>query len=297
MTKAAICRNWQGFEPVIESRWNITQEEQRSKAIDYMNQVEPDLVIVNLPPHPWEQASHRINRRTWPRRRKLLALREQQRQGFLKTTHEISKWCQQSGCICVGIGEARSDLWREPMIQDMFDAARVEYHDMIVAAPKDMCTQLHGQEPKTKEFCMKLVKAAEELLDRQNRTKPSSRGTYAADQEETVPEERFTNPDAECPPVEPKAKPGFQEEMEEISQTVKDTVIMAHNRMGHPSRKTFLRMLRIGGSHPEAIKFAKNWTCPVCAEKLAPKKTCKCGRACKTLWIQQNRPHRPQVHG
>ena len=60
--------------------------------------------------------------------------------------------------------------------------------------------------------------------------------------------------------------------MGEISQTVKDTVIMAHNRMGHPSRKTFLRMLRIGGSHPEAIKFAKNWTCPVCAEKLAPQK-------------------------
>ena len=31
-------------------------------------------------------------------------------------------------------------------------------------------------------------------------------------------------------------------------------------------------MLRIGGSHPEAIKFAKIWTCPVCAEKLAPQK-------------------------
>ena len=166
----------------------------------------------------------------------------------------------------MGIGEQHSDVWQEPIVKDMFNAARVVCHGTQVAAPKDMCTQLHGQEPKTKEFCMKLVKAAEELLDRQNRMKPSSRGTYAADQEETVPEERFTNPDAECPPVEPKAKPGLQEAMEEISQTVKDTVVMAHNRMRHPSRKTFLRMLRIGGSHPEAIKFAKIWTCPVCEE-------------------------------
>ena len=99
-------------------------------------------------------------------------------------------------------------MWREPMIQDMFDAARVVCRGIEVAAPKDMCKQLQGQEPKTKELCMKLVKAAEELLDRQNRTKPSSRGTYAADQEETVPEERFTNPDAECPPVEPKQSQG-----------------------------------------------------------------------------------------
>ena len=154
----------------------------------------------------------------------------------------------------------------------MFDAARVVCQDIEVAAPTDICKQLQGQEPKTKEFCMKLVKAAEEMLDRQNRTRPSFKGTYAADTEGTVPEERFSNPDAEYPPSEPKAKPGLQEEMEGISQTVKDIVIMAHNRMGHPSRKTFLRMLRIGGSHPEAIKFEKNWTCPVCAEKLAPQK-------------------------
>ena len=144
MTTAAIQRNWQGFEPVTESRWNMTQEEQRSKAIGYMNQVEPDLVIVNLPPHPWEQASHRISRRTWPRRKKLLALREQQRQGFLKTAHEISKWCQQSGCICVGIGEQHSDVWQEPIVKDMFNAARVVCHGTEVAAPKDMCTQLHS---------------------------------------------------------------------------------------------------------------------------------------------------------
>ena len=99
MTKAAINRNWQGFEPVVESRWNMTQEEQRSKANDYMNQVEPDLVIVNLPPYPWQHANQRINKRTRPRHRKLLALRERQRQRFLKTTYEISKWCQHSGCV------------------------------------------------------------------------------------------------------------------------------------------------------------------------------------------------------
>ena len=145
VTKVAFSRNWQGFEPVAESRWNMPQE---NKALEYVYQVQPDVVVFNLPSYPW-QPMGRVNRRTWPRQKNWLALRQQQRGAFLKTAYEVADWCRQNGSICVGIGEQHSDLWQEPMIRDMFNDARVVCQGTEVAAPKDICKQL--QEQKTKD--------------------------------------------------------------------------------------------------------------------------------------------------
>ncbi len=46
----------------------------------------------------------------------------------------------------------------------------------------------------------------------------------------------------------------------------------AHHGLGHPSRSTFVRMLRFGGATPVALEHAKAWICPVCAECAAPAK-------------------------
>ena len=39
----------------------------------------------------------------------------------------------------------------------------------------------------------------------------------------------------------------------------------AHRVVGHPSRKVFVNMLRLGQAHKAAIDYAKKWECPVCA--------------------------------
>ena len=66
--------------------------------------------------------------------------------------------------------------------------------------------------------------------------------------------------------------PGNENMCRDIPKFVKDTVIAAHNRLGHPTRKTLLKMMRLAGSHPQAIKFAKVWNCPTCAQRSAPGK-------------------------
>ena len=53
----------------------------------------------------------------------------------------------------------------------------------------------------------------------------------------------------------------------DIDKETKTGVKTAHRNLAHPSREAFLRMLRLGGASEDAVKYAKHWTCPVCAEK------------------------------
>ena len=48
-------------------------------------------------------------------------------------------------------------------------------------------------------------------------------------------------------------------------------MIFAHRQLGHPSRSTLLRMLKLSGANEEALRFAKTWKCDVCAMRQPPK--------------------------
>jgi len=130
----------------------------------------------------------------------------------------------------------------------------------------------------TKPFCMAILRGAQQHLREGHNRSKQVRQAYPADAEaddsDQVPEERFVDADEPLGPdnVDESydVQDGHAESMKDVSQTVKDTVIQAHNRLGHPSRKTFLRMLRLGGSHPDAIRFAKVYQCPVCIQKAPP---------------------------
>lgn len=50
----------------------------------------------------------------------------------------------------------------------------------------------------------------------------------------------------------------------DIDPTIKAAVRRAHRNLGHPSRDSFVRMLRLGGAAPDAITYARAWQCPVC---------------------------------
>ena len=48
------------------------------------------------------------------------------------------------------------------------------------------------------------------------------------------------------------------------------SVRRAHRGLGHPSRKIFLKMLRLANATEAALLYAKWWICPLCAASAAP---------------------------
>ena len=58
--------------------------------------------------------------------------------------------------------------------------------------------------------------------------------------------------------------------MQKIPQEIRRSVRKAHVGLGHPSQKTVMRMLKLGGASPATLEYAKVWQCPVCAESVRP---------------------------
>ena len=56
-----------------------------------------------------------------------------------------------------------------------------------------------------------------------------------------------------------------------VPREVQKAVEFAHRQLGHPSRSTLVRMLKMSGATEDAVKHARQWQCPVCAERAAPK--------------------------
>lgn len=52
---------------------------------------------------------------------------------------------------------------------------------------------------------------------------------------------------------------------------VQRAVEFAHRQLGHPSRTTLIRMLKMSGATEEAVRHARRWHCQVCAQRKAPK--------------------------
>ena len=127
----------------------------------------------------------------------------------------------------------------------------------------------------TGSFCKALIKGAEKCL----KSHFNARNTFPADtlsdsDNDRLPEERFTSADdmKMDDSYEQDITPGHEASCRDIPRFIKDTVIAAHNRLGHPTRKTLIKMMRLAGSHPQAIRFAKAWNCPTCMQRAAPGK-------------------------
>ena len=61
------------------------------------------------------------------------------------------------------------------------------------------------------------------------------------------------------------------EQRHPIPKEVAKAAEFAHRQLGHPSRTTLMRMLRISGATEDAIRYAKKWRCDVCASRAAPR--------------------------
>ena len=130
-----------------------------------------------------------------------------------------------------------------------------------------------------KELCERLVRGSEDFLE-------ASNGVYVEDEEleseQGVPEpvdgdeaiheeEQLADQDEDFLDPSDKKEGLDDEERRPVSKEVRKAVEFVHRQLGHPSRSTMLRMMRLSGSTAEAIRYAKRWTCPVCAAKQRPK--------------------------
>ena len=128
-----------------------------------------------------------------------------------------------------------------------------------------------------KEFCLNVLLGAEDFL-RSNEAYVEDDGEPEApeivDGEEAVEEEEGLRELREemFPEVDPEEEQKLDEDQRHpISQEVKRAVEFAHRQLGHPSRSTLLRMMKLSGSNEEALRYARQFRCDVCASRKAPK--------------------------
>jgi len=60
--------------------------------------------------------------------------------------------------------------------------------------------------------------------------------------------------------------------LRKVPKETRREVRRTHNGLGHPSRATLLRMMKLGNATPAAIEYAKIWICPICAASARPHK-------------------------
>lgn len=128
-----------------------------------------------------------------------------------------------------------------------------------------------------KDFCMNILLGAEEFL-RSNEAYVEDDGEPEApeivDGEEAVEEEDGLKELEEelLPEVNPEEEQRLEDDQRHpISREVKRAVEFAHRQLGHPSRSTLLRMMKLSGSNDEALRYARQFRCDVCAARRAPK--------------------------
>ncbi|CAK9114738.1 unnamed protein product [Durusdinium trenchii] len=124
-------------------------------------------------------------------------------------------------------------------------------------------------------LCRAIMRAAHTFLDKQaNDTRTE---VYMLDDQ--VPEEAIQEGEEGIDEEEQRIqsyKDESEDDLEEeerrpISQEVKRAVEFAHRQLGHPSRDTLVRMLRISGANDDAIRHARRWRCDVCRMQQPPK--------------------------
>ncbi len=140
----------------------------------------------------------------------------------------------------------------------------------------------------TKTFCNRILDGALKFL-----TKSQTRGFHAAFPTENLPEplgepiafgqglaeEQMMHPAVDEEREDDRKLNWSENEIPEdkrdgiltrVSKEIRRSVRRAHRGLGHPSRRTFTKMLRLGRASPPALLYAQTWICPTCAASARP---------------------------
>ena len=102
LTMMAFAQGWETFEPItLESGWDLERPEVQNNAMNYLDQIDPDVVMIAWPCAPWS-ALQNLNKGTPLRRKLLRRKRLRSRKTLLRLTRRVALWQRRRGCIVLG---------------------------------------------------------------------------------------------------------------------------------------------------------------------------------------------------
>ena len=144
----------------------------------------------------------------------------------------------------------------------------------------------------TKDFASQMLQGAEEfLIEKFGNQSAHSNFPTEADVDmptaqgeavalgPTVPEETAMQPDVDEDKGDYDIGNWSEEELPQdkrgdllikVPKDVRQSVRRAHRGLGHPTRKAFLKMMRLGNASEVALEYAKWWKCPTCEASAMP---------------------------
>ena len=314
---------WEFLEPVtLESGWDLSSGVMQDKAMQYMKEVSPDLLVVAWPCGPWSPLQQ-LNVKTETQKQALRAKRRQNKP-LLAFARRAVLWQRSRGGAVLGENPERSKAWDQEEIVEAFqglpsvtlDQCQYGLKHPVNQVPLRKRTRIQGQERALKYLqkrckgdhehhpiegsfkgedgkwhslsawaggypaglCRAMVKGAEEFLrsgeayvedPHEGDTVPDELDGQEGIDEEKGLEELLEEEYKDVDPAEEEEVDA--EHRHPVPVEVQKAVEFAHRQLGHPSRSTLLRMLRLSGANADAIRHARRWTCDVCAARKAPK--------------------------
>ena len=309
----ASLHSWTASEPICLPHWDILKSQDREDALNYLDQLDPDLMVIAWPCTVWSplQAFG-----SW-QREKLEERREEQREalGFVR---DASHDQRRRGGLLMGENPKPSLAWKEPLIVEAFDGMGSVTTDMcqyglrlpqrgpylrkrrrLMGAPElvlplaKTCAGRHEHTPVlggmqyqrkwmnasdfaggyTTDFAEKVVKTAEEALKNKGR-QPE---TLVAGP--SYPEEELGRDEDD----EEEKSRGSREEKPQSWR-----IEQLHNRLGHPTNKTLARMLSLSGALKEVVQRASTYECPTCQETQPPGRYMKANPEVRTTILAKS---------
>ena len=296
---AAACRGWHAHEPISLPHWDLMKDKDYTAALKYIDDASPDLLVIAWPCTVWSRLQT-LGRRTPYQRYRLQRRRKQQRK-LLRFTRDASLRQRRRKKALVGENPHLSLAWDEGPVQEAFAGMAEGVTDLcqfglrvprgdflrkrtrlrgtkeVIKHATKRCQGTHKHQPVlggmkfqgkwmnisefaggyTPDFANAILDGAEEFLQ--------------GDREEVevlaegpeVPEEEHELVDEEADPEE---EDGELEDKDEKWKKIQ----RIHHRLGHPTNKTLVRMLALGGASKDLVERASKHECPVCQESTMP---------------------------
>lgn len=133
LTQVACQAGWSTFEPVtLDSGWNLELRSDREKAFRYLQEIDPDVVVLAWPCSPWSTMQN-ANMKTELQREALHHKRRRARRTLLAFVKQVVLWQRSRGAIAIGENPISSKAWRTPEIEEAFSGtAQVDFDQCML---------------------------------------------------------------------------------------------------------------------------------------------------------------------
>ena len=298
----AAARHWHFHEPVTLPRWDFMKSNDYAEALDYIDRVDPDLLVLAWPCGPWSPLQSLGNKT--PLQRAQLQVKREENRTLLRFVRDATLAQRKRGGAVLGENPKPSLAWKEPLIEEAFAGTGDSICDMctfglrlpqgpflkkrtrlrgteeIVARCNTLCpghrehtpvvggAKINGQWMPvsafaggyTTKFAREVILGAEQYLRKKRPQEVFAEGGELSEEQLMEEEEK------EEQELEEEAN---GQEGEEKKGSEGWRVAMIHQRLGHPTTATLVRMLTLAGASKDTIKIAENYKCPIC-QKVAP---------------------------